>query len=97
MKNFPQNQIIGGDFNLDLNTKSVSLFEENGYQNLIKEFCIGNTRNEVSWAQYPNHEKQHFADFLFLNSDFKINYFAVPYIEISDHLPLILEINTSKN
>jgi endonuclease/exonuclease/phosphatase family metal-dependent hydrolase len=93
MKNYPENQIVGGDFNLDSGIKSVKLFEESGYKNLIKEFCIGSTRNEISWEQYSESEKQHFADFLFLNSDLKITYFSVPYIEISDHLPMILEIN----
>jgi hypothetical protein len=83
-------KIIGGDFNLDLDVQSVRLFEENGYRSLIKDFKINNTRNEISWKNYDN--KQHFADHLFISPDVKINHFSVPYNEVSDHLPLILEI-----
>lgn len=82
-------KIIGGDFNLDLNVKSVQMFEDNGFKNLIKEFKIPTTRNEISWRKYKN--KQLFADFLFVSPDIKIKSFSVPNLEISDHLPLILE------
>ena len=81
-------KIIGGDFNLDLNIKSVQMFEDNGYKNLIKEFKILTTRNEISWSKYKN--KQLFADHLFVSPDIKITKFSVPNNEISDHLPLIL-------
>ena len=83
-------KIIGGDFNLDLNIKSVQMFEDNGYKNLIKEFKITTTRNELSWRKYKN--KQLFADHLFISPDVKVTNFSVPNNEISDHLPLILEL-----
>lgn len=89
LKDFSDPKIIGGDFNLDRDIQSVRLFEENNYKNLIKEFYIGNTRNRLSWEQYDN--KQNFADHLFISPNLKVKYFSVPYIEISDHLPLILE------
>ena len=82
-------KIIGGDFNLDLNIKSVQMFEDNGYKNLIKEFKIPTTRNEISWSKYEN--KQLFADHLFVSPGIKITNFSVPNNKISDHLPLILE------
>jgi exonuclease III len=88
-KNLTGPKIIGGDFNLDLNIKSVQMFEQNGYRNLIKEFKIPTTRNEISWSKYEN--KQYFADHLFVSPDIKIKKFSVPNLEISDHLPLILE------
>ncbi|MDD4938500.1 MAG: endonuclease/exonuclease/phosphatase family protein [Candidatus Shapirobacteria bacterium] len=89
LKNFSGPKIIGGDFNLDRDIKSTRLFEENGYKSLIKEFNITNTRNEISWRKYPT--KQHFADHLFITPDIKITNFSVPYNEVSDHLPLVLE------
>jgi len=92
LKNLDGPKIIGGDFNLDRDVKSTQIFEENGYLSLIKEFQIGNTRNQLSWQQYPN-SKQYFADHLFVSPELKITYFAVPYIEVSDHLPLIIEVN----
>lgn len=84
-------KIIGGDFNLNPDTKSVRLFEEAGYKNLIKDFGIENTRNKLTWEQFPNEEKQHFADYVFVSPDVKVKNFEVPYTEVSDHLPQILE------
>jgi len=86
-KNGPK--IIGGDFNLNLDTKSVKMFEESGYRNLIRDYKIKNTRNELSWKQFNN--VQHFADYVFVSKDVKVKKFEVPYLEISDHLPLILD------
>jgi len=82
-------KIIGGDFNLNPDTKSVKMFEEAGYKNLIRDFDIKNTRNELSWKQFNN--VQHFADFCFVSPEVKVKSFEVPYNEISDHLPLILD------
>lgn len=83
-------KIIGGDFNLDFSTKSVQMFESNGYRNLIKEFNIPTTRNKIAWDQHQI--KQLYADFLFVSPDVKVINFTVPNLLISDHLPLILEI-----
>lgn len=91
LKNLPGHKIIGGDFNLDLGIKSIQIFKDNNFRNLIKEFNIDTTRNHLSWAKHEN--KQLFADHLFVNQDLKIKKFTVPKIEISDHLPMILEID----
>jgi endonuclease/exonuclease/phosphatase (EEP) superfamily protein YafD len=82
-------KIIGGDFNLMPDTKSVKMFEKAGYKNLIKDFDIKNTRNELSWKQFNNY--QYFADYVFVSPEVKVKSFEVPYMEISDHLPQILE------
>lgn len=84
-------KIIGGDFNLLPETRSVTMFEEAGYRNLIKEFRIGTTRNRLAWELYPN-SKQYFSDYVFVSPEVKVRSFSVPNLEISDHLPLILEI-----
>jgi hypothetical protein len=86
-KNGPK--IIGGDFNLMPDTKSILLLEETGYRNLIRDYKIKNTRNEISWKQFDN--VQYFADYVFVSPDIKVKNFEVPYMEISDHLPQILE------
>lgn len=86
--------MIGGDFNLLPETKSVSLFEESGYKNLIKEFEIKTTRNKLSWDRFasgPNtFGKQYYADYVFVNNEVEIESFKVPEIEVSDHLPLVV-------
>jgi endonuclease/exonuclease/phosphatase family metal-dependent hydrolase len=83
-------KIIGGDFNLLPNTQSILAFENSGYKNLIKEFNIKTTRNNNAWKHYE--DKQLFADYVFVSKNLKIKKFEVIENEISDHLPIILEI-----
>ena len=93
-------KIIGGDFNLLPETKSVKMFEKAGYRNLIKEFDIKSTRNKVGWEQFkndPGFVKQYFADYVFVSPEVKVKNFEVPDIEVSDHLPLILDFDFSNN
>jgi endonuclease/exonuclease/phosphatase (EEP) superfamily protein YafD len=91
LKNVTGPKIIGGDFNLEFDSQSVKMFEDNGYVNLIKKYNISTTRNNLSWARFPNN-KQYFADYVFVSPDINVLNFSVPNIEVSDHLPLILEI-----
>lgn len=92
LKNKHGLKIVGGDFNLLPDTKSVSLFEDAGYRNLIKDFEITTTRNRLAWEGLKKgEEKQYFADYVFVSSEVKVNSFEVPDIEISDHLPMILD------
>ena len=91
-KNGPK--IIGGDFNLMPDTISVKMFEKWGYRNLIREFGIKSTRNRISWEQFkdqPGFVKQYFADYAFITKEIKVDGFSVPDLEISDHLPLVLD------
>lgn len=85
-------KIIGGDFNLFPNTNSIKLIEKAGYKNLISEFNIKSTRNEVVWRKFPD-TKQYFSDYVFAGSELTVSSFEVPYNEFSDHLPLIINID----
>lgn len=80
------NKILCGDFNLDINTESIKILEKH-MKNLIKEYNIPTTRNKL----FPGNEK--FADYVFVSPDIKVINFKVPDIEISDHLPIILEFS----
>ncbi|MDO8516153.1 MAG: hypothetical protein Q7S28_02805 [bacterium] len=82
-------KIIGGDFNVLPETKSIRLFAEHGYRDLIKDFNIVTTRNRLAW-KYP--VKHYYSDYLFVSPEVRVTSFSVPQIEISDHLPLILDI-----
>lgn len=84
-------KIIGGDFNLFPQTKSIKMFAKHGYRDLIQEFNIKTTRNRLSWELWPT--PQFFSDYVFISPDVKLNKFEVPNNEVSDHLPLILEID----
>lgn len=85
-------KVIGGDFNLMLRIKSISIFEENGYRNLIKDYQITTTRNHFVWDRYP-HARQNFSDYVFVSSGVEVHDFSVPNVEISDHLPMILSFD----
>lgn len=83
--------IIGGDFNMFPENESIRLFEKSGYQDLIKDFAIKTTRNRIAWEKYPE-TPQYYSDYVFLKGDLRVKTFSVPENEISDHLPMILEI-----
>lgn len=92
--------VIGGDFNLNPDTKSIKMFEEAGFRNLIGEYGIKATRNHFAWDQAVQQQeeggreffgKQLFADYVFVSPGISVKNFEVPDIEISDHLPLVLD------
>jgi endonuclease/exonuclease/phosphatase family metal-dependent hydrolase len=83
-------KILCGDFNLMPQTESVKILASN-QRNLIKDFNIQNTRNQISWDMFKN--KQYFADFTFVSPEIQVKNFEVPYNEVSDHLPMILDFN----
>lgn len=88
--------VIGGDFNLGNKTNSIKMFEENNFNDLIKDFKIKRTRNSITWEFHKNSPngffgKQKYCDYCFVSKDVKVKKFEAPDIKISDHLPLILE------
>jgi len=84
-------KIIGGDFNILPEAESIKMFEKSGYIDLIKKFEIKNTRNKYAWDRYPE-SKLYYSDYLFVSPEVKVKSFEVPETEVSDHLPLVLEI-----
>lgn len=62
-----------------------------GMRNLIKEYGITDTRGAIAHERYPTSDRQYFADYAFVASGIRVINFTVPQVEISDHLPLILE------
>lgn len=79
-------KILCGDFNLDIETKSLKILEE-GMTNLIRKYQIPTTRSKL----YTWDDK--FADYTLVSDETKVLDFQVPSIEISDHLPMILEFS----
>ena len=84
-------KIVGGDFNLLPEAESVGMIEKAGMRNMIKEFNIPSTRNELAYGSYPEAERQYFADYAFISPGVRVVDFQVPYLSVSDHLPLMLE------
>jgi endonuclease/exonuclease/phosphatase (EEP) superfamily protein YafD len=84
-------KIIGGDFNLEMETESVKKFEGVGYRNLIREYQVRTTRNRLVWEKYPDTPQYH-SDYVFVSPDVRVKEFFVPEVLVSDHQPLVLEV-----
>lgn len=78
--------VLCGDFNLLPDTKSIQMFEDAGLRNLITEFGITSTRTSF----YTKPVK--FADYAFISKGIKLKDFKVLSDEVSDHAPLLIEI-----
>ena len=79
-------KILAGDLNLNMDTQSIKILEKKMI-NLIKNYNIPTTRSSF----FPRLEK--FADYTFVTPDIKVLNFEVPDVEISDHLPMMLEFS----
>ena len=82
-------KILCGDFNLRPETQSFAMLES-GMRNLMREFHVERTRSRHS----PHFEKEDFdalVDYVLVSHDVEVQRFGVQDIDISDHLPLILE------
>ena len=81
--------IICGDFNIMPKTKGITIFEDS-FVELVKKYNISTTRSKISpWYGTPNELK--FSYYAFVSPSLKVSDFQVPDVEISDHLPLVIE------
>ena len=83
----PGQKILCGDFNLNPETESLRILEE-GMVNLIKKYGIIDTRGKLYTKQ------GRYANYMLVSPELekRIKKFEVPPVEVSDHLPLILEL-----
>ncbi len=79
-------KILCGDFNLLPNTQSLSILED-GMRNLIKEYGITSTRSHYYTKQSS------FADYILVSSDVRVMSFKTLPFNVSDHLPLYIELS----
>ena len=77
-------KILCGDFNLLPHTQAVHLFCDK-YTDLIKEYGISDTRGSL----YPYDLR--YSDYIFTDKTMHVSGFAVPRLDLSDHLPLVVE------
>jgi hypothetical protein len=84
-------KIIGGDFNVLPETESVRMFKDHGYHDLIEEYEIKTTRNHFAWDHHPDNPL-YYSDYVFTSPEVRVRNFTVIENEISDHLPMIVEI-----
>lgn len=90
--------ILGGDFNLDIDTHALSGFEGRilphtlALRNLIREYSVKNTRTSL-YREHGNPGKSMYADYVFVSEKVKVTSFEVPDIPVSDHRPMLLEVH----
>jgi len=77
--------ILCGDFNLLPNNRSLVLLEENMI-NLIKKYRIKSTRSDFYTGKHK------YADYVLTTPNIKINRFKIINKQVSDHLPMVVEI-----
>lgn len=82
--------ILCGDFNLNPETKSISMLERD-MRNLIKEYEIQTTRN--SYYSSMGKYNDYVADYIFISPNVRVANFKVLTNEVSDHLPLFLDFS----
>lgn len=79
--------VLCGDFNLAIDTQSINELEKAGLINLIRKYNIASTRSRF-------YEKpQRHADYVFISEDLKVENFEVLNDEVSDHLPIKIELS----
>ena len=78
-------KIVLGDFNLNPETKSMSIIKD-GMRELVEDYGITSTRT----SYYEKVNK--FADYIFISPNINVIDFKVLPDEVSDHAPLYLQI-----
>ncbi|MBM3256915.1 MAG: hypothetical protein FJY98_01115 [Candidatus Liptonbacteria bacterium] len=91
LKGEKEPKIICGDFNLRPDTQSFALLAEH-MRNLVEEFSIERTRSRLS-KHFNKKDFDAVVDYILVSHDVAVERFEVPNVEISDHLPLILEFH----
>lgn len=91
IKHFGGKRVLCGDFNLEPDTKSIKILENQGEMiNLINKYRIKSTRTKL----YRHYDTQSlYADYVFVSKDIEVDKFYVNHetsAEVSDHAPLFL-------
>lgn len=87
LERFSGHRILVGDFNLLPDSLSMEIISE-GMRNLIVEAGIKSTRSSLySKSSSP------FSDYILISPEIKVIHFEVLQDTVSDHLPLLLDID----
>lgn len=92
-----EHSIILGDFNLLPEAESVKAFARAGFVNLIEREQIKSTRGTLCKQLHPEFSRppytvQEYADYTFVSPTIDVRSFEVPDLPISDHLPMIMDV-----
>ncbi|MCL4404124.1 endonuclease/exonuclease/phosphatase family protein [Patescibacteria group bacterium] len=91
LKGVPEPKILCGDFNLSPDTKSVAIIGD-VMANLMERFRVRTTRSRLLADKFPDGGAvDKISDYIFTSPEISAEALSVPTLEISDHLPLILD------
>jgi len=76
--------IVAGDFNAFMGEKEIKL--------LLAASNMKNADQDVQ-PSYPSHKPKRHLDFILHSPQIKVNKFWMPQVQLSDHLPLILDFD----
>lgn len=80
--------ILGGDFNMPPETSAITIVSK-AANNLMQDLRIKQTLNP---AVHELGDKGYLVDYIFTSKHFKLESLAVPQVTVSDHLPLIAQL-----
>ncbi|MDO8469948.1 MAG: endonuclease/exonuclease/phosphatase family protein [bacterium] len=80
-------KVLCGDFNIAPDTESIRIVGQ-GMYNLVQDSGVITTRSTLSEFAYSE-----ISDYIFVSPDVAIRSFELPAVEVSDHLPLVLEFS----
>ena len=87
--------ILGGDFNLDINTVALKMLERGSiagsikYRNLIREYGISDTRSPDHYRHYNDAPQPSlYADYVLVSEAVTVVNFVADETDVSDHRPL---------
>lgn len=81
-----ENIVLIGDYNLAPDTESMKILEDSGLENLITKHGITSTRPPI----YT--KPMRYADYALISEGMEYKNFEVRQDEVSNHLPLVLEV-----
>jgi endonuclease/exonuclease/phosphatase family metal-dependent hydrolase len=80
--------IVAGDFNAFMGENEIQLLlAASGLQNADKDMQ----------PSYPSHKPRKHLDFILHSPEIKVNKFWIPKVELSDHLPLIVDFDVQES
>ncbi len=88
LKNLNQPFILGGDFNALIQSKTIGTINKVANNLLLNSGVIETTNPQIHKIK----PRGYLIDFIFTSPEFKLERLLVPQITVSDHLPVIAEL-----
>ena len=93
----PGPKLMCGDFNTFPDTRSIECVGQ-GLVNLMQKFNVETTRSQINRQRHQGEPiMDTISDYVFTSPDITVDSFEIPELEVSDHLPLIMNFSLPKS